>query len=572
MITPDPKVRLTREEIAKREIGHTEISRGLAWLMTVVFLLTLIAPPTVQLLYDTRYAKAGEFPSAVELFPKLTGVAEVFSHSEGTLWNRTLSANHRLLQNIEQYENQLEERSLMTRRLLGPTQLCLTSMAGLGNEQAYAGRNGWIFYRPDVDYLTGPGFLSPAILNRRETSVQTNAAPRAADPRQAILEFHQQLAQRGIRLILMPTPGKAAIYPDQLTSRFEGHDRPLENRSFEQFHQEMQKAGVLMFDPAPLLARRKPVSRQFLQSDTHWTPEAIEFVAGQLKEFIEHECPLPAQEPIQFRERMMEVENLGDIAVMLHLPESQTLFPREKVTIRQVLQPDGPDWRSDESADVLLLGDSYSNIYSLNEMHWGTGAGLAERLSFVLHRPVDRLAQNDGGAYGVRQALFQELARGNDRLAGKRIVIWEFAVRELAMGDWKQIPIPTTSPDGKQSPGSPSASAAGELVVRATIRSAAGAPQPGTVPYRDAVTSAHLVDLEVKSGSLDTSEIVVHCWGMRDNRWTNSARWSAGQKLTLRLVPWEDVAEKYGRFNRIELDDPDFKLIDLPIFWAEELP
>src|SRR5579871_1407266 len=133
----------TREEIAKREIGHTEISHGLAWLMTVVFLLTLTGPPTVQLVYDTRHATGGEILSAIELFPTLPAVAEAFSHSEGTFWNRTLSANQRLLQNIEQYEKQLEERSLLTQRLLGPTQLCLTRVAGLGNEKAYVGRNGW---------------------------------------------------------------------------------------------------------------------------------------------------------------------------------------------------------------------------------------------------------------------------------------------------------------------------------------------------------------------------------------------------------------------------------------------
>ncbi len=442
-------------------------------------------------------------------------------------------------------------------------------MAGLGNEKAYVGRNGWLFYRPDVDYLTGPGFLSPAALNGGESRAQQLAAPRQRDPRPAILEFHEQLARRGIRLILMPVPGKAAMYPEELAPPCDGRD-PLENLSFEQFRQEMQKAGVLIFDTVPLLAQNKAAARQFLQSDTHWTPEAIEFVAGKLQEFIDREAPLPPRESAAFRERVKELENLGDIAVMLHLPESQTLFPRENVTIRQVVQPDGGDWRPDESADVLLLGDSYTNIYSLAEMNWGSGAGLAERLSFIMRRPVDRLAQNDGGAHGVRQALVQELSRGNDRLAGKRIVIWEFAVRELALGDWKQIPLP--SPGSERLPVKPSVDETGEIVVRGTVRSASGAPRPGSVPYRDAITSVHLVDVPVESGALNSSEIVVHCWGMRDNRWTNAARWSPGQKLTLRLVPWENVEEKYGRFNRVELDDPDFKLIDLPTFWAEEIP
>ena len=35
-----------------------------------------------------------------------------------------------------------------------------------------------------------------------------------------------------------------------------------------------------------------------------------------------------------------------------------------------------------------------------------------------------------------------EIAAGNDRLAGKRVVIWQFAARELAFGDWKISDLP----------------------------------------------------------------------------------------------------------------------------------
>ena len=59
---------------------------------------------------------------------------------------------------------------------------------------------------------------------------------------------------------------------------------------------------------------------------------------------------------------------------------------------------------------------------------------------------------------------------------------------------------------------------------------------------------------------------------MRDNRLTNAARYRPGQSLTLNLTPWEQARGPYGRFSRVELDDPDFTLIDLPTYWAEEAP
>lgn len=568
---------LTREEIAKREIGRTEIAPLLAWLMTVLFLLTLAVPPCVQLVVDLRESGRSSTPSCAQLIHALPVVADTFSQADGNLWDRTLTANRALLGHIEDYEKQLEEHSLLARHLLGPTQHWLSECAGLGNENAYIGRQGWLFYRPDVDYLTGPGFLEPAVLRRRSAAGKQHLAPPRPDPRPAILEFHEQLARRGIRLILMPMPGKSAIHPEMLSPRSSGLGGPLQNDSFGPFCDELRAAGVLIFDPAPVLAKSKAAfesekKRCFLRTDTHWTPEAVELVAAQLQSFIAEQCPLPPERPLELTEQPRVVENLGDIAAMLHLPEDQTLFPPERVTVREVGMSGCRQWEPDEAADILLLGDSYTNIYSLPEMNWGAAAGLAERLSFALGRKLDRLAQNDGGSHAVRQALHQQLARGHDRLRGKRVVIWEFAVRELTFGDWKLFPIPERFPPSDSAAPEASPPLAGQSLVRATVHAAAGAPQPGSVPYRDAVTCVHLQEVEGLEGAFPDSEIVAYGWGLRDDRLQGAAKFAPNQKVKLRLVPWESVRRQYERFNRIELDDPDFHLAELPLYWAEEAP
>jgi alginate O-acetyltransferase complex protein AlgJ len=568
---------LSREEIAKREIGRTEIAPALAWLMTVLFLVTLALPATVQLIAEARGGSAAQTPSSLQLIHSFPAVADAFSSADRNLWDRTLAANRALLRHIEEYEKQLEERSLLTRHLLGPTQHWLTAIAGLGNEKAYVGREGWLFYRPDVDYLTAPGFLDPEVLRRRSAAGKQHLNPPQPDPRPAILEFHQHLARRGIRLVIMPMPGKSAIRPDMLSPRSDRSDGALENDSFRQFCDEMEAAGVLVFDAAPFMADvpgAPPTDETgwFLRTDTHWTPGAVEVVARELKRFLERNCPPGDAPDVEFSEHSREIANLGDIAVMLHLPEDQALFPPERVTIREVMAPDGQAWEPDETAEVLLLGDSYTNIFSLSEMNWGAAAGLAERLSFALGRSVDRVAQNDGGSHAVRQALHQQLARGHDRLKGKRVVIWEFAVRELAFGDWKMFPMPERPLDEDKSPADAPSPSAGAALVRATVRVAAGAPQPGSVPYRDAVTGVHMDSVEGLEGTFPDSEIVVYLWGLRDDRLQKAAKFAPNQKVTLRLVPWESVRAKYERFNRIELDDPDFRLAELPIYWAEEAP
>src|SRR5262249_49176167 len=99
----------------------------------------------------------------------------------------------------------------------------------------------------------------------------------------------------------------------------------------------------------------------------------------------------------------------------------------------------GNAWEPDPGSDVLLLGDSFTNVFSLEQMGWGTAAGLGPRLSLGLGGPLDRVAQNDSRGFLTGQALARALACGEDRLANKRVVIWEFASRELSVGDWRPV-------------------------------------------------------------------------------------------------------------------------------------
>jgi alginate O-acetyltransferase complex protein AlgJ len=58
-------------------------------------------------------------------------------------------------------------------------------------------------------------------------------------------------------------------------------------------------------------------------------------------------------------------------------------------------------------------------------------------LSYALARPVDRLAQNDDAAFATRAMVAGDPAR----LTGKRVVVYQFATRELAFGDWRILPV-----------------------------------------------------------------------------------------------------------------------------------
>ncbi|MDP8237125.1 MAG: hypothetical protein P9M08_12140 [Candidatus Erginobacter occultus] len=547
---------LSREEQAWREVGHTTIRRKSARVLSGCFLAVIFAVPLYQLAAEYLEARrTGQTwrPQILELARRIPDVLAPIRDG-GLRPANIVRANRNLLREINDFEDRLNDASLLGQYIRPRVQEWFSGWPGVGNEQAYVGRDGWLFYRPGLDYLTGPGFLDPRQLRRRAGGGDEWHAPPQPDPRPAIIDFNDQLRERGIGLIVVPVPVKPSIHPEKFSARYEGTRRqeeiPLQNASYSRLMADLAAAGVTVFDPSELLAARADRPR-FLATDTHWRPEAMEAVAVRLAARIADVLGAPGPGDGGLRRRPLELAGLGDIALMLDLPKGQTRFPPESVTIRQVLTADGQFWRASKEAEVLVLGDSFSNNYSLEPMGWGESAGLVEQLSYFLHAPVDRLVRNDSGAWATRAMLARELARGHDRLAGKRVVVWQFAARELVVGDWRIIPLRPGEPPPARfvvpQPGRP-------LTVNGTVREAAPVPRPGTVPYRDHVTAVHLVDLP------ENGEAVVYMFGMEDNEWTRAARLRPGEEITVRLVPWAEVADRYGGINRGELSDLELQL------------
>jgi alginate O-acetyltransferase complex protein AlgJ len=416
----------TREAIAKLEVGHTDVAPATVRLLVIAFLAMIGSVALVE-----PAALRGAIERAVtERRPELQ-----LGRADRHLGRSLLARNRDWLARMSAFERGLEDQSRIGQALRPPAQRLLTGWLGAGNERVYPGRDGWLFYRPDVDYVTGAGFLEVAGLERRVAAAEEWEEPPQPDPREAIVRFHEQLAARGISLIVMPTPLKPSVQPEMLAARYADAEHAPQNRSFAGFVAMLIRSGVLVFDPTPALFAARRGAPQYLATDTHWRPEAMESVADRLAAFIDDRLRLPSVPSVGYRVERAEVRNVGDTVRMLDLPETQTLFPPESVWLRRVLLPDGALWRSSRDADVLVLGDSFSNIYSLESMGWGTSAGFVEQLSFALGRPVARIVQNDEGASATRDILQREPGR----LAGKRVVIWQFAARELAFGNWRLL-------------------------------------------------------------------------------------------------------------------------------------
>ncbi len=430
--TPHRQAAGPPQDDLRRGLIHTEISPAVAWGMILLFLGILFSLPLAQFVVELR---GGQRPGVLDLV------------ANGRFPARS---------DLEQYEDFLQEQSHAVRFFQPRVQEWLTSWGRCGTTQIVVGHHGWLFYRPGIDSVTGPGFLDPQTLRRRVRNLRDAAATEvvAPDPRPAIFQFQQQIEAAGARLILLPIPDKASLQAAELCGRHAA-TAPAQNPSFAEFVEELRAAGVEVFDPSPAVVQ--PGEIRYLAHDTHWTPQWMDEVArglaASVRRQLEERGTLTDRadrtqsdgrggtHPLHLE--TVSVNGLGDLTEMLRLTDQQRLFPPQTVTIQRVLDAAGQPVRADSQAPILLLGDSFTNIYSAQPMGWGGGAGLAEHLAYHLGEPVDWIARNDAGAHATREMLSSQLAQGRNRLAGKRVVIWQFAARELALGDWRSVILPS---------------------------------------------------------------------------------------------------------------------------------
>lgn len=519
---------------------RTDVKPATARVLTAAFVLLIFSVPLGQVAWELAHR---QHPVVLHLFE--------------TVPTRS---------SLRQYEEDLEDAAVPRRYVQPAIQSAVSGTLGFGSGKVVIGCDGWLFYTPGVEYLTGPGFLGEEqIHTRHKKMVDEGKTEFRPDPRPAILQFHEQCQQRGVRLVLLPIPDKAQIQPAQV-SRSARFSEPIlvpNNPDYERFVLGLRDKGVEVLDILP--PRLAPNDRRFLVQDTHWTPQWMDEVAKQVAEHLRPQ--LPAATAPAMQKQAEEVTRLGDLVDMLRLPADQKLFQPQSVSVERIVAAENKlAWQSSTAADVLVLGDSFCNIFSSEQMGWGGSAGFVEHLAYHLGRPLDRLVRNDAGAHATREMLSKELQRGSDRLAGKKVLIWEFAARELACGDWKLLPMTL----GEKKEAEFYVPEAGRTVeVRGVVRAASPAPRPGTVPYKDHILTIHLAEItSTDEPSAAGKEAVVFAWSMRDNKAMPAAHLRPGDTVRLRLQPWTDVAAKYESINRSTLDDENLLFADPA--WADD--
>ncbi|HMM36143.1 MAG TPA: hypothetical protein PKA62_15600 [Thermoanaerobaculia bacterium] len=564
-----------------QDLLGTRVGRLSAWLLTAPFLFVLFAVPLLQLVRPGSRT-AAEQPSA----PR-------GSHPAGTFVSRLLAKVPKA-EALRAIESRLENESLLRGAVQRRAQSFLTGVLRAGNSKVVVGSGGWLYYQPGLDFVAGPAITDPDALRRRrkkmvDRELETEPSP---DPRPALFRLHADLASRGIRLVVFPVPDKVSMEPQQLGPRFAGaaSDFRPSNRGSATFLDDLRREGIEVFtlDPASV---GEPGER-YLRADTHWTPRLMERTARDLAALLRARGSLsPPIAPAPWRVREESRTGGGDLLGMLRLPSDQAIFAPQSVVARVVTNADGSSWEPSAGSEVLLVGDSFTNVYSDPSLGWGSGAGFAEHLSLALGLPIDVVAINGGAAEGTRAELAGP--GGLERLENARVVVYELADRDLTTENWKVLPLPAPreprpavaprpaevaplarppAPDASLPPRTPeerprtetaptaaprpTPARAEPVVLQAKVLQVSPVPEPYSAPYADCLSTVRLEVVRVESGAWADTHAIAVFLAMKDNEWLPPARFEPGTLLKVRLVPFKSAPPAVRSIRRVDdLDD-----------------
>jgi hypothetical protein len=370
--------------------------------LTTAFLALICIVGVIQVIVDVR---RGRRPQVAELF------AVTPTRANRRAFETDLQDNCWLGRGLRPY---VQFAQFMTLRRLG--------------DKAVVGKDSWLFYRPAVQYLVEPWSL--------------DLAGEQGDVVSAVVSFRDQLAERGIHLLVMPAPNKASIYPDMLTQRAKGRDERVNSKTIEVMGR-LRRAEVEIVDLFALFEQARATSpldegtRYYLAQDSHWSPEGMRLAARAVAQRL-LDLGWVEKGHIAYTLKPVTVEHHGDILRMTRVPQIERKFEPERVHCTQVINRATNElYQDDPNSEVLVLGDSFLRIYRQDEPG---AAGFVEHLAYELGFPLAAIV-NDGGASTL---VRQQLSRNPKLLANKKVVVWEFVERDIRFGTegWQIVPLP----------------------------------------------------------------------------------------------------------------------------------
>ena len=494
-----------------------------------IFLFIIIIPPLYRNIFEIS---AKLQTDELNHDSSWTPVIELFNKKK----------NQSLNEHLKSFEKNLETALFAeTPRKLTQSTLSLSPLKE-GNRNVRIGKDGWLFLDEAIESLTGQG---PFPFQKDGNS-----------PVYAIKRFADQLDNFGARLILVSIPSKAMIYPEKINHNIKG---PISHPDAQRLVSELNSLPNLdVLDLTRSLFNLKKDTKVFLKQDTHWTPEAMEEAAKIIANHI-NSMDINIDKVNLNPKQKEERKAYGDLVEKINIWDGA--FSQESV----IAKPIKGNTR-DRNSEIILLGDSFTNIYSSNEgLGWGNNAGLPEHIASNVGIPIDVISINGGGATEVRKKLAQRRGCSED-MKNKKVVIWAITCRDLFLSQEqcidRNISWENVSFDKRPLEKKPTNN---KITIRAKLIEKPKIPDPNQTTYKDLLYGADYEIIETISGQIpeEGKKIAVVNWAFKNRVLLPSANYEIGSVRNLQLMPFEEMKDLQTLEQMYEGDNFD-------LFW--ELP
>jgi len=302
------------------------------------------------------------------------------------------------------------------------------------NVNVMFGADGWLFLTSELRFLVQGRFWGPAAAkaSRSHKSEWADAIP-------AVVDFHRQLRERGIELLLVPVPPKAALYPEKL-----GLEASLGAAAttpyLQEFYKELRAREVAVLDLSAAFAQPPENARGavYCKTDSHWSGLGCVLAAGAITDRVQAKIPAPSSRK-DYAANWKEVAIKGDLPSLL--PRDVTKPEAEKISVRSISEKaNGAAVQPDANSPLLVIGDSHTLVF---HEFLAEKAGLIDQLAHELGFAPDLIGTRGSGATPVRVSLYRRARADAGWLAKKKVVVWCFAAREFTEADqgWVVQPI-----------------------------------------------------------------------------------------------------------------------------------
>ncbi len=260
--------------------------------------------------------------------------------------------------------------------------------------KAIFGRDDWLFFRPDLEYLLNP--IPPETM-------------------QQIIAFSATLKAHGITLYVVPVPTKTEVYPEMLTA---AKAPAILKKARTDLLKKLSDKGVKVIDLLPSFLANKSSIALFEGNESHWTPKGIAFSAHIIATAIDTSLvnrKFPQSQEYTLKDTVFP--SWGDMRDKINPWNGHTIY---SLPVPRVFTKDNVGFTDDPTSKLLILGDSF--VDRARWWHANLGAHLAFETRYSTRTFCSLLANTEGPCmYERLPAVFPE----------NGVVIWAFTSRVL---------------------------------------------------------------------------------------------------------------------------------------------